>query len=109
MPTNLPQSHAAEEALAKLKKMSFDDIMAVPITPEARSINRALMTLNQHVLRYGYLVQRYAISRIGRSKRERFYTSAAAHEEIVFSLISTTLSGDYNTQAQTWELMQQVA
>lgn len=49
MAHNIPQNPAAERALAELRAMSFEEIMALPVSSEAGAISQALTDMNRIV------------------------------------------------------------
>lgn len=46
----LPQSEIAKDILSGLKKLSLDEIMALPVSEEAKDINNALLEMGDCIL-----------------------------------------------------------
>ena len=44
---DLLQSEVAKEVLTELKKLSFDEIMALPVSEEAKEINDNLLEMSE--------------------------------------------------------------
>lgn len=101
MSDKLPQSQAAKDILAALRTMSFDEIMALPVSAEAKDINRILLEMSKCILCCAsqYEIGVFCISDLKRN--------IYIHNNIK-NTIQVTITNATNYEEASWQLMQAV-
>ena len=97
----LPQSEIAKNILSELKKLSFDEIMALPVSEEARDINNALLEMSKCILDFDTQVGVFRIFKI----RKNIYIQDNVNSLTPILLINSDISTSYEvTSCQLTQL-----